>query len=60
MKRFNNMLSLGSYFTFQSRSKVYAAINAIGLPVSLMFSVLIGLYVHGEMAANGNPIRHQA
>ena len=43
MKRFNNMLSLGSYFTFLSRNKVYAAINVFGLSVSLMFSVLIGL-----------------
>ena len=48
MKRFNNMLSLGSYFTFLSRNRVYAAINVFGLSVSLMFSVLIGLYVYGE------------
>ena len=60
MKRFNNMFSLGSYFTFLSCNKVYAAINAFGLPVSLMFSVPIGLYVHGEMAVNENPVRHLA
>lgn len=60
MKRFNNMFSLGSYFTFLSRNKVYAAINVFGLSVSRMFSVLIGLYVYGEMAASENPIKHLA
>ena len=46
------MLSLGSYFTFLSRNRVYAAINVFGLSVSLMFSVLIGLYVYGEYSTD--------
>ena len=41
-------MSLGSYFTFLSRNRVYAFINVLGFSVSLMFSVLIGLYVYGE------------
>ena len=48
MKLFDGMPSLGSYFTFLSRNKVYTAINVFGFSVSLMFAVLIGLYVHGE------------
>lgn len=48
MRLFNNITGLGSYFTFLSRNRVYAFINVIGFSVSLMFSVLIGLYVYGE------------
>ena len=34
-----------SYFTFLSRNKVYTAINVFGLSLSLMFVMLIGVYV---------------
>lgn len=43
---------MGSYLRFLSRNKVYTAINVFGLSVSLMFSVLIGLYVYGEYTAD--------
>lgn len=39
---------MGSYLRFLSHNKVYTAINVFGLSVSLMFAVLIGLYVYGE------------
>ena len=34
-----------SYLRFLSRNKVYTAINVFGLSVSLMFVMLIGVYV---------------
>ncbi len=48
MRIFNHLPSLGSYLTFLSRNRVYTAVNMFGFAVSLMFAVLIGLYVYGE------------
>lgn len=44
----NNIFNLKSYTTFLSRNKLYTAINVFGLSVSLMFVVMIGLYVEHE------------
>lgn len=45
MKR---IIDLKSYATFLSRNKLYTSINVFGLSVSLLFVVLIGLYVEHE------------
>lgn len=41
-------MNVKSYITFLSRNKVYTAINVFGLSVSLMFVMLIGVYVWQE------------
>ena len=41
-------MNIKSYITFLSRNKVYTAINVFGLSVSLMFVMLIGVYVWQE------------
>lgn len=41
-------MNVRSYLTFLSRNKVYTAANVFGLSVSLMFVVLIGIYVWQE------------
>ena len=43
-----NKVNIKSYITFLSRNKVYTAINVFGLSVSLMFVMLIGVYVWQE------------
>ena len=43
-----NKVNIKSYITFLSRNKVYTAINVFGLSVSLMFGMLIGVYVWQE------------
>lgn len=43
-----HMPHLRPYLTFLSRNKMYTAINVLGFSVSLMFSILIGLYVYSE------------
>lgn len=42
------IFNLKSYATFLSRNKLYTAINVFGLSISLMFVVMIGLYVEHE------------
>ena len=41
-------MKIKSYITFLSRNKVYTAINVFGLSLSLMFVMLIGVYVWQE------------
>ena len=41
-------MNIKSYITFLSRNKVYTAINVFGLSLSLMFVMLIGVYVCQE------------
>ena len=41
-------MNIKSYITFLSRNKVYTAINVFGLSLSLMFVMLIGVYVWQE------------
>lgn len=41
-------MNMKSYFTFLSRNKTYTLINVFGLSVSLMFVMLIGVYVWQE------------
>ena len=43
-----NKVNIKSYITFLSRNKVYTSINVFGLSVSLMFVMLIGVYVWQE------------
>ncbi len=42
------LLNLKSYLTFLSRNKVYTAINVFGLSISLMFVLIIGVYIRQE------------
>ena len=37
-----------SYFRFLSRNKLYAAVNVVGLSISLAFVIIIGLYAQME------------
>ena len=46
------IVDLKSYLTFLSRNKVYTAINVFGLSVSLMFVILIGVYVQQEYSVD--------
>lgn len=48
----NNSFSIKSYLTFLSRNKAYTAINVFGLTISLMFVILIGLFVWQETAVD--------
>ena len=41
----NNLLNIKSYIKFLSRNKIFTAINIFGLSVSLMFVILIMVYV---------------
>ncbi|WP_300744554.1 hypothetical protein [uncultured Rikenella sp.] len=41
----SNSLQLKSFWNFLQRNKLFTAINIFGFAVSLMFVVLIGLYV---------------
>ncbi len=43
---------LKSYFTFLSRNKGYTAINVLGLSLSMMFVILIGVYTWQEYHVN--------
>ena len=45
-------MNIKSYITFLSRNKVYTAINVFGLSVSLMFVMLIGVYVWQEYSVD--------
>lgn len=41
----NNLLNFKSFFKFLSRNKSFTAINVFGLSVSLMFVILIAVYI---------------
>ena len=43
------IFDIRSYLTFLSRNKVYTAINVFGFSVSLMFVIIIGVYVQQEL-----------
>ena len=45
-------MNIKSYITFLSRNKVYTAINVFGLSLSLMFVMLIGVYVWQEYSVD--------
>ena len=45
----NNLLNIKSFLKFLSRNKVYTAIDVFGLSVSLMFVILIAVYVEREL-----------
>ena len=44
--------NIKSYLTFLSRNKGYTAINVFGLSISLMFVLLIGVYVYQEKSVD--------
>lgn len=46
------IFNLKSYATFLSRNKVYSAINVFGFSVSLMFVILLGVYVYQEFSVD--------
>lgn len=51
---------MNSYLTFLKRNKLYSAIEAVGLIVSITFVILIGNYVYRQYAmAYSNPIGHR-
>ena len=43
--------NMKSYLKFLSRNKLYTAIEAVGLAVSLAFVIIIGSYVWQQYAA---------
>lgn len=45
-------MNLKSFLKFLSRNKLYTAINVVGLSVSLMFVILIGIYVVQELSVD--------
>ena len=51
---------MSSYLKFLSRNKLYTAIEAVGLIVSIAFVILIGNYVYQQYSvAYGNPYRNR-
>lgn len=46
------IFNLKNYATFLSRNKVYSAINVFGFSVSLMFVILLGIYVYQEFSVD--------
>ena len=48
----NNLINIKSYLTFLSKNKGYTAINIFGLSISLMFVILIAVYVGQEMSVD--------
>ena len=59
----NNLLNIKSFLKFLSRNKGYTAIDVFGLSVSLMFVILIAVYVERELnidkqQANYDVLRH--
>lgn len=49
MSRF---FQLKSFFNFLGRNKLFTSINVFGFAVSLMFVILIGLYLQDELSVN--------
>jgi len=48
----NNLFNIKSFFKFLSRNKAYTFINVFGLSLSLMFVILIAVYVKQELAVD--------
>lgn len=48
------LIHLKSYFTFLSRNKAYTVINVFGLSLSLMFVLLMMIYVKQEYSVDSN------
>ena len=48
----NNIFNLGTFFKFLGKNKSYTAINVFGLAISLMFVILIGIYVKQELSTD--------
>ena len=48
----NNLVNIKSFLNFLSKNKGYTSINVFGLSVSLMFVILIGVYVGQEMSTD--------
>jgi putative ABC transport system permease protein len=48
----NNIFNLKTFFLFLKRNKIYALINVFGLTVSLIFVILIAVYVHREVSVD--------
>ncbi len=46
----NNLFNFKSFFKFLDRNKVYTLINVFGLSLSLMFVILISIYVKQELS----------
>lgn len=46
----NNLLNLKTFFKFLGRNKAYTFINVFGLSLSLMFVILIAVYVKQELS----------
>ncbi|MCC8061713.1 MAG: ABC transporter permease, partial [Rikenellaceae bacterium] len=47
-----NLFHFRSFFNFLSRNKLFTAINVFGFAVSLMFVMLLGLYVQDELSVD--------
>ena len=51
----NNLLNIKSFLKFLSRNKGYTAIDVFGLSVSLMFVILIAVYVEQTARRRRSP-----
>lgn len=49
-----NSFQLKSFWNFLQRNKLFTAINVFGFAVSLMFVVLMGLYIQDELSVNAS------
>ena len=47
-----NMFHFRSFFNFLGRNKLFTAINVFGFAVSLVFVILLGLYVQDELSVD--------
>ncbi|MCD7848251.1 MAG: hypothetical protein LUH63_00030 [Parabacteroides sp.] len=45
----NNIVNIKSFLKFLSKNKAYTAIDVFGLSISLMFVILIAVYVEREL-----------
>lgn len=48
----NYLLNIKSFTKFLSRNKLYTIIEILGLSISLMFVILIGIYTKQELSVD--------
>lgn len=46
------MLNLKTYLKFLSRNKLYTFVSIVGFSISLMFVIILGLYVKQELSVD--------
>ncbi|MDR1895588.1 MAG: ABC transporter permease [Prevotellaceae bacterium] len=48
----NNIFNFKTFFFYLKKNKIYTLINVFGLTVSLIFVILIAIYVNGELSVD--------